>query len=141
MRLFRVAVACSLLLIGNHAMAQTCSEATPSSKLSASAIRSIVVGNYVCVGSYPNAAWNELHAGGILIDYKKGPKDPVDPSIMVGTYTIAPSAEGGVITYTYNSGSGTYSYHMQPAGGDRYRFCPADGSSQAVTAAIRQSHC
>ncbi len=138
MKPWLIAVVCSPSFIATLAMAQTC---PGSSRLPASVIQSSVAGNYVCVGNYPNADWNELHSGSNVIDYKKGPNDPVDPSSTVGTFAVTSSGTDGVITYNYNGGGGTYSYYVQPAGGSQYYFCPSTGAAPVITVTIQPSHC
>jgi hypothetical protein len=141
MALRPLALACLLSCIGTCAMAQACSSRTANTRLSASAIQGIVNSKYVCVGTFPDATWNELHAGGTLIDYRKGPNDSADPTTTVGRYTIAPGANGGIITYDYDNNGGTYSYTIEPAGAHQYTFCPVAGAGQVVTASIQQNHC
>ena len=88
---------------------------------------------------YPTAAPyenQEYHTGttgsstGNIIDYKKGPTDPVDPSKQIGSYSIA--AVGGrpyygTITYTYTgSPPSTFTYTVwgpTAPGGNLYDFC------------------
>jgi len=61
----------------------------------------------------PNDTWNELHQGsqtGQIIDYKRGPTDPVDPSKPVGTYTINAN---DTVTYNYGGSCGPYTYTLR----------------------------
>ncbi|NMF90380.1 hypothetical protein [Aromatoleum petrolei] len=57
--------------------------------------------------------WQEFHqAGGALIDYKKGPSDPVDPTKQVGTWTVTGNGSGTQVRYNYGQGASyTYKVH------------------------------
>lgn len=75
----------------------------------------------VCV---PDAApanwkWQEFHQGGgpsgALIDWKKGPTDPVDKSEQVGTWTVTGQGDNGVratVTHNYGDPGGPYTYSV-----------------------------
>lgn len=141
MRRWLVTLVCLLAFTGHQTLAQSCAPVAAVQRLSASAIRSIVADKYVCVGAGADVVSNELHTGGSIIDYKKGPNDPIDPSSLVGSYTVVHSDNGGIISYTYLSGGEIYSYHVQAAGGNHYDFCPVGGAGQAVTVLIRPAHC
>ena len=77
-------------------------------------------GMYACAkrapGNPANDIWNELHqgttaAGGNVMDYKRGPGHPVDPSKVVGTYFISLGAN--TVTYTYGDPGGPYTYSLR----------------------------
>lgn len=88
---------------------------------------------------YPQAAPyenQEYHTGstssptGNIIDYKKGPNDPVDPSKLIGTYNITTTTGRGahaIIVYTYTGSSPTsFTYTVwgpEPASTNLYDFC------------------
>lgn len=78
----------------------------------------------------------ELHNGTTMVDYKKGPSDPRDPSVTVGSYSVA----SNIITYTY--GTTTFSYYLVPASGSGtlpglYNFFPgATGTGAVCTATL-----
>lgn len=66
--------------------------------------------------------WQEYHKpGGDLIDYKKGPTNPVDPSKKVGTWSTGGNGSNSLVTYNYGTG-GSYSYKVHLNGGT-YTFC------------------
>ena len=68
-------------------------------------------------------------SSGDMIDYKKGPADPRDPSKRVGSYSISPD---GVVSYIY-AGGGIVTYTVwgsQTAGNGIYDFCSAKGPLQ-----------
>ena len=131
-----------------HAHAQSCSTAS-SSGISASAIQSLVANQYACVGTSPNAEWNELHnsngRAGNVLDYKKGPKDPVDPSDTAshptGSYVIAGSHNNpGTITYTY--GTNAYGYYVvDTSTAPVYSFCGMSGGAPNLSVTISPTHC
>jgi hypothetical protein len=109
--------------------------------LSAAQLRSLLPGNTVCVPTLtvPTMTWQELHDGGpnsgALIDYKRGPADPGDPSETVGSWSItesAPGASGGTITYDYG-GSDKYTFTVYGSGivGTNHSFCGAGPVIQA----------
>ena len=60
--------------------------------------------------------WQEFHqAGGVLIDYKLGPGDAVDPSEQVGTWSTNDASSTG--THNYGSG-GAFTWRVcRPAAG------------------------
>jgi hypothetical protein len=114
----------SLALGTTEAVAVSCPTVPTSGSagtyLTASQIRSLLNGRYACVGTFPNATWNERHNGasGPVTDFKKGPSDPVDPSKQVGSFSVTGTSfpgnvQGpGYVTYTYLNGGGTYDYYI-----------------------------
>lgn len=101
-------------------------------QLSASAVANLLGTSMAC---YPAAGppWTnqEYHTGAVgansgnVIDYKKGPTDPRDPSKQIGSYTIVGTGNGGQITYNYTNGP-SYSYSVwgtQTSGSGTYDFC------------------
>lgn len=115
----------SLALGTTEALALSCPTVPTSGSagtyLTGAQIRGLIGNRYACVGTFPNATWNELHGGtfsGPVTDFKKGPSDAVDPSKQVGTFAVtATSFPGnvpgpGYITYTYANGGGTYDYYI-----------------------------
>jgi len=92
--------------------------------------------------------WNEQHTGvgaatsGNIVDYKKGPHDPVDPSTTVGTYSIAKVNGKGVVTYAYGPpGSSTFSYNVQNISGNSYSFCQITPGNVVLTITVQNTHC
>lgn len=107
-------------------------------------IQSVLGGKYACVGTPLQN--DELHTGtttdtsGQVLDYKKGPSDPVDPSDTpahpTGTYSIS----GEVITYTY--GSLTFSYNINQApSGSVYTFCRVTPTGADLLVTVQTGHC
>lgn len=150
----RVAIAASLLLMfgTGQVMAQNCSSGTP---LTQAQISNLLANRYACVGTSPNAQWNELHSGGLVLDYKKGPTDPVDPSDTpshpTGSYTVTglgSSQTTGTVHYNYGAG-GTFAYNIIAnlgagfppfVSGGQYSFC-AVGGGQNLAVTISATHC
>lgn len=104
---------CAIVLasFGGQAMAAC----NTSGRLTAAQITSLVNNQYVCA-TRGSEKWNELHgAGSVLTDYKKGPSDPVDPTSVVGSWSVTAGGQGGTgagfITYNYGTG-GSYSYFV-----------------------------
>ena len=95
----------------------------PPNSLTAAALVTTLSGKYACAKRAPgNPAtdfWNELHQGtnalgGPILDYKRGPGHPVDPSKVVGSYAIGKPTPNAV-TYVYSDASGTsgpFSYFL-----------------------------
>jgi hypothetical protein len=97
--------------------------ACPGSALDNTAITNLLSTGSATVCVVGGGDWEsqELHAaGGNLIDFKKGASDAVDPSEVVGSWSI----NGNQVTYNYGSG-GTYSYTVSSNGGSSYSFCGA----------------
>jgi hypothetical protein len=125
-----------LLAVGcaGSARAGDCRTPNPPvySQLSQTDIAALLGGNTACnpVGGPP---WEnqEAHSGsptalaGNVIDYKKGPGDPIDPSKQIGSYSISGSSNG-TIQYTYDGG-GSFTYQIWGATpvttGTTYDFC------------------
>ena len=83
-------------------------------------IQTLLAGKYACVHNQSN----ELHSGGTLIDFKKGPSDPVNPSEQVGTYTITAGTAASYDRITYNYGTGgTFAYAIKPKPGTAAGTC------------------
>lgn len=93
---------------------------------------STLAGKTVCVGSAPTWDAQEFHSGttgGDLIDYKRGPGHPIDPTGKVGTWSIA----GNQINHNYGPAA-NYTYDVYEKTG-AYSFCV--GTSEKAAATIR----
>jgi hypothetical protein len=112
------------------------------SLLSSSAVAALFTPNaqYTC-GTNGVESWNELHSGGLITDYKRGPADSIDPSKQIGTYTVSSDASGGVLNDTY--GGTTFSYHIASGGGTAYYYCGVSSPAPTgpLTITIQPSHC
>ena len=112
-------------LVSGQAMA-ACTQAT---RLAGPDIITLLSGNTVCVPTVtiPTMTWQELHSGtsgGPLIDYKRGPGHPVDPSETVGTWTVTGQGNSpGNVVHNYGSG-GSYTYTVHSTSvSNMYSFC------------------
>lgn len=109
MKLLPVAAVLSLALMPEFASAAC----TSSSQVTGSAtLTTLLAGKTICA-SRGGDRWQEYHqAGGALIDYKKGPTDPVDPTKQVGTWTVTGNGSGTQVRYNYGQGASyTYKVH------------------------------
>jgi hypothetical protein len=131
-----VAGVLSVAGVGNAAA--QCAPQMPLSQL-----QTLLPNNTACVGTTPNATWSEWHNGtstGSVVDWKKGPGDPVDPTEVVGTYVITGTNEGSAVIYTY--GSTSYTYTVTQGAGPVYTFCPVGGGPNfSVTIKAGQTSC
>jgi hypothetical protein len=117
--------------------------ACSTSLMTATQIQTLLANNTACVGHTPAATWSEWHNGtvaGSLVDWKKGPTDPVDPTTSVGTYSITSSITAGTVAYTYSTGGPVYAYYVQQGSTNPYVFCNTSGSI-AVTVNPGQGPC
>ena len=110
---------------------------TPSyGELSVTQIEALLGQSMACYPKSQPYTNQEYHTGsnistsGNIIDYKKGPTDPVDPSKQIGSYTITTTSGRGahaIITYTYTGSSpSSFTYSVwgpNPAGPSLYDFC------------------
>ena len=129
------------------AMAQNCATGTG---MSPSQIQTLVSNKYACVGSSPNAQWNELHNSsgttGSVLDYKLGPTSTTDPSDTAshptGQYSIkgdGNSGHPGTITYTYGAQSFAYTV-IDNLTHPQYSFC-GTGGAPPLAVTISAAHC
>lgn len=147
-RIFEFVIALSALAIG-PAMAQVCTTAS-STGMTPTQIKNLVSSKYACVGSFPNAQWNELHnsttGSGNVLDYKLGPSSPTDPSDTAthptGRFAISAPNGGqgpGLITYTY--GTNAYAYYVvNNLTPPQYSFC-GTGTAPQLAVTISATHC
>jgi hypothetical protein len=106
--------ALSLLLAFSPEVASAaCSVDGNYQQLSGNQIASLLGSRTACVPpAGPPWQNQEAHTGttsGNIVDFKKGPSDPIDPSKTIGTYSISGGSGNGTITYSY-TGGGTFSY-------------------------------
>ena len=102
--------------------------AAPSVRVAtALAMTTLLQGNTVClpVATQPTMDAQELHqAGGALIDYKRGPGHPGDPSTQVGSWTVI-GGRGAFVTYNYGGGA-QYTYAVWTNNNGTHSFCSAN---------------
>ena len=115
----------SALVLGCLGLAGQAMAACTGTPMTEAALRAVVNNNTVCAVRGAES-WQELHQpGGALIDFKRGPTHPIDPSERVGSWSIGPS---GQITYNYGTG-GTTTFAVRPNGGASYSFCGVGGAA------------
>lgn len=128
----RLIVTSIVLLAGisGEAMAVDCTAGTQLQNTvgDPNVVANALSGKTVCAIS-GSQKWQEYHqAGGTLIDYKKGPSDPVDPTKTVGSWSTSGTGANSVVTHNYGSG-GTYSYKVH-LNGAQYSLCGVTNSLQ-----------
>lgn len=104
--------------------------AAPSTRVSATAgLTTLLSGKTVCVPSTKPGwvwEWQEVHQpGGILVDYKKGPGNPLEPSETVGSWAIGGTNGRAVVTHDYGGGQ-SYTYTVWNNGNGTHSFCSAN---------------
>ncbi len=138
-----VAAAVGLAMAG-VSLSSVAACAAPSTRVPTKALlTTLVQGNTVCVAKVPPQPdpprpmwqweWQEMHqAGGALIDYKRGPGDPVDPSKQVGTWSIT-GIDGRGVYVTYNYGGGSiFTYSVWDNHDSSYSLCSANPEIKAA---------
>jgi len=128
----------AMLAFGVGLVAQASAQSCPSGAVLVADAQTLLAGKTVCAARAPDT-WQEFHqSGGTLIDYKKGPSDPVDPTAPVGSWSA--SATAGTVTYNY-TGDGTYTYSVCSVGGT-YTFVSATaGTISGITLLPSQGPC
>jgi len=144
-----ILIGAAMMLAANAGQTAPCD---PGHRMSLSQINAAVIGNYTCVGAFPNATWNELLIGGTVVDYKLGPTSTTDKSTQVGTYATGGSDDnlnGGTLVYNYSPG-GTFAYFIDTGtsngtlGSSPFTFCQEIGSITNGTnylVNVRPNHC
>lgn len=111
--------------------------ASPYAKVTGkSTIENSLSGNIFCAAR-GGERWQEAHiAGGVLQDYKKGSTDAVDPTKVVGSWSVS----GNIVTHNYTVGTKTgpsYTFELWRDGtSNRYAFCGASTSPGTNTDGI-----
>lgn len=96
-------------------------------------VASAISGKTVCA-TLGGQKWQEYHhPGGSLIDYKRGPSHPIDPTKTVGTWGTSGTGANSQVTYNYGTG-GAYSYTVHFNAGT-YTFCGV-GSAPTLDVAL-----
>jgi len=117
--------------ISGEGMAIDCSDGTQlkNTGTDPNVVATAIFGKTVCA-TIGSQKWQEYHGGGLtggsLIDYKKGPSDPVDPTKTVGSWNTSGTDASSQVTYNYGSG-GSYSYAVHLSGGT-YTLCGVGGA-------------
>jgi len=133
-------------LVVGQASAQTCPGST---QLTGKNLNDLLTGRWACANLSPTENWNEQHVGGLVLDYKRGPSDTVDPSDTAahptGRYNISNNGNAPA-TVTYNYGGDSYGFKVYPNAGTiipnpgSYSFCTTGGGLN-IAVTISASHC
>jgi hypothetical protein len=122
--------------IAGEAMAIDCGGGTQLKNTGSApnVVANAISGKTVCATS-GSQKWQEYHqSGGSLIDWKKGPSDPVDPTKTVGSWSTSGTGASSLVTYNYGTG-GSYSYEVHLSGGT-YTLCGV-GSAPTLDVILR----
>ena len=125
----RALVALGLLLGAGAAAAQGVCSGNGARILGTDVLTQTVRGQTMCA-SRGAERWQELHRfGGDLIDFKKGPNDPVDPSTRVGSWSVVPGAGGAALLRHDYGGGQVYDFAVCRAG-EVFALVPIGGGSR-----------
>jgi hypothetical protein len=111
--------------------------ACPAGTTRVTQLQQLVGGNTVCAVRGADQ-WQEFHqgaSGGALIDFKKGPTDPVDPTATVGTWSAQNGANSS-LTHTYTDGS-SFAWLVCQVTPTTYTFVSLGGAGTITGATIR----
>lgn len=125
------------ILAASAALAQQACPCGSGTRVVGDALATLLGGRTVCA-SAGNESWQEFHSGassGQLIDWKKGPQDPVDPTEAVGSWQVG----NDLVTYTY--GSTSYAYSVCTVPGETLNFCSASRNVTGATVRNGQVSC
>ncbi len=147
-RLFLLAsIATLLLTTGAHAQCSCSTNQVTNGVTGGSPnLSTALSGNTVCVakagGGWENQEYHQSGpTSGNIVDFKKGPTDPIDPTKTIGIWTISGSGASTQVTYSYASGStGVYfvcSAATTPGPGDAIGFCPSANGSSTINATLK----
>lgn len=136
------------------AAAAACATGTRIQGVGPNSLQRRLGGMTVCKMNAANTdwEWQEFHrtTGGPntpnLIDYKKGPDHPVDPTAPVGSWSInTDNPQGGgndditqTVTYNYG-GTSIYTFSVWaqgPGGTGPYNFCSEQGATDVLNATL-----
>ena len=103
----KITLVAAFLAMASQASAQTCSCNGALTRVTGTALSTLIVGQTACA-TLGGSSWQSYHqSGGSLIDYKKGPSDPVDPTKVMGTWSI----NSDKVQYNYGTG-GVFEYEV-----------------------------
>lgn len=137
MKAFKCAAA-AFAVLGVVGSGQALAACPANSTMNHTELNSTFPGNTVCAVRGSNR-WQEFHqADGALVDWKKGPADPVDPTKQVGSWSVNGTGANARMVYNYGSG-GTYTYRVVSNGGGLYSFCNGDEVHDATVRPGQQS--
>ena len=135
-------LACSLLAALLASAGQAQAACTGNTRISSvTTLSNLLQNKTVCfpATTVDPMTWQEKHVRvgaattGALIDFKRGPGHPVDPSETVGTWTVAGNNGGQQAAVTHDYGGGaTYTYTVHDNGDGTHSFC--NGGQEFITA-------
>jgi hypothetical protein len=103
-------------------------------------IQTALENKFVCAArTNGKDTWSEEHnTGGILVEYAKGPNNPVDPRKQVGTWSVlANNTPGAQVRYNYTGDPNSpYTWTLFSLGNNSYLFCTNNGLTPVATANI-----
>lgn len=126
-----LAAAAGAVLAGLPAVSNAACTAPSVRVNTMAAMTTLLTGNTICVPAMtpPPATMQaqELHQlGGALIDFKRGPGHPVDPSKQIGNWSVT-GRDGRGVFVTYNYGGGKiYTYAVWDNRDGTHSFCSAN---------------
>lgn len=86
-----------------------------------------IVCAYKTSATDPSSRWSEIHGvDGTLTEWARGPGHPVDPSQVVGSWSLDLLA--GTVTYTYGGTAGN-PYRLYDNADGTYSLCGGDGNA------------
>ena len=125
---------CSLALGGLSTLA-----GAQNACLNQAQLATTFTGNTLCM-SRGTERWQEFHqSGGALIDYKKGSNDPIDPTKLVGTWSITGTGSNAMLVHTY--GNSSYSWQVCGVSGGPYTLTGSGGTLTGGTVLAGQHPC
>lgn len=131
-------------LVAGHASAQSVCPGG-STRVTGPALQTLINGNTLCAASSTNTdTWQEFHQGagsGALVDWKRGPGHPTDPTATVGTWTAGNDANA-VLTHIY--GGVSYAWQVCQQGSTANYVLASTGSAgniSGVTVKAGQGAC
>ena len=138
------------LLLASAMTGEAMAQCTTGRVNSVSALTTLLSGNTICV-SNGAGGWDsqEEHiAGGVLMDYKKGPSDRVDPTKVLGTWHVSGPAlppANTIVTYNYTAWTPNQSYaylvYLNSGtlnqAGSTYAFCTSPGGTPVVIGTLK----
>jgi hypothetical protein len=141
-----------LASVAGEAMAAApCTGGAPANSASAANIALILAaGRYACGFQYDGKYFNETLSGGKVLDFRRGPASPTDPSETVatadGTFTINAASGGTPATITYTYGASSFTYSIKPNNSTApgtYAFCQEAGpnAGQALNVTVQAGPC
>ncbi len=134
-----VGVAATAFLVGPAFAQVTATCPAGSTRITGPALPTLFGGNTLCAASSTNTdTWQEYHQGtssGSLIDWKRGPGHPVDPTGPVGSWSAGNDANA-VLTHTY--GASSYSWLVcQVNSGNNFTLVSTAGAASITGATVK----